>query len=54
MPRPTHVRYTVMGYLGVLAFLTYFDRICITRAADDIGHDLSLDLGQMGIIKGAF
>ena len=51
---PTHVRYGVMGFLGALAFLTYFDRICITRAAADIKRDLGISDPQMGLIMGAF
>ena len=51
---PTRVRYIVMAFLGVLAFLTYFDRICITRAAAVISKDLSLTDVQMGWIMGAF
>lgn len=52
--RPTRVRFGVMAFLGVLAFLTYFDRICITRAAGDIKAELSISAEQMGLIMGAF
>lgn len=52
--RPTRVRYTVMIFLCVLAFLTYFDRVCISRAQDDIAHDLKIDNAKMGIIFGTF
>ncbi|MFO0869968.1 MAG: MFS transporter [Pirellulales bacterium] len=52
--RPTIVRHWVMVYLGVLAFLTYFDRICISRAQASIRVDLDLTKDQMGFIMGAF
>ncbi len=52
--RPTRRRYAVMAFLCVLSFLTYFDRVCIMRAAGDIQHDLGLTKYQMGLIFGAF
>src|SRR2546421_7133409 len=52
--RPTRVRYVVMGFLCVLAFLTYFDRVCIMRATGDIEHDLGISDTQMGMIFSAF
>jgi ACS family glucarate transporter-like MFS transporter len=52
--RPTNARHWVMVYLGVLAFLTYFDRICISRAQAAIREDLDISAGQMGLIMGAF
>jgi hypothetical protein len=36
LSEPTHQRYGVMGFLCTLSFLTYFDRVCIVRAQDDI------------------
>ncbi|HND50830.1 MAG TPA: MFS transporter [Pirellulaceae bacterium] len=51
---PTSVRNTVMVYLGVLAFLTYFDRICIARAQSVIKADLGISNTEMGLIMGAF
>jgi len=52
--RPTNVRYGVMAFLCALSFLTYFDRVCIMRAAADIQRDLGLDDSQMGMVFGAF
>jgi MFS family permease len=52
--RPTRVRYIVLGFLCVLAFLTYFDRVCITSAQADIQHDLRITDRQMGWIFGGF
>ncbi|MEX2212515.1 MAG: MFS transporter [Phycisphaeraceae bacterium] len=53
-PRPTRVRHRVMGMLCALSFLTYFDRVCIMRAADDIQRDLALSDVQMGWVFSAF
>src|SRR5688572_16348844 len=52
--RPTGKRFVVMLFLGSLAFLTYFDRVCITRATDEIKIDLKINDAQMGLIMGAF
>lgn len=52
--RPTHRRYVVMAFLCALSFLTYFDRVCITRAQEDIQKDLHISDDQMGLIFGAF
>lgn len=52
--RPTHRRYVVMAFLCALAFLTYFDRICISRAQEDIQKDLHISDDEMGLIFGAF
>ena len=52
--RPSAVRYKVMAFLCVLAFLTYFDRVCIGRAQEEIQRDLALTSSQMGIILGVF
>jgi MFS transporter, ACS family, glucarate transporter len=54
MPRPTRRRYVVMAFLCVLAFLTYFDRVCIVRAQEMIQGDLGISDDQMGLIFGAF
>jgi len=54
LSRPTRVRYVVMGFLCVLAFLTYFDRVCIMRATGDIERDLRISDTQMGMIFSAF
>jgi ACS family glucarate transporter-like MFS transporter len=52
--RPTRARYVVMAFLGTLAFLTYHDRFCITRAEGAIKADLGIQDWQMGLIMGAF
>lgn len=43
-----------MGFLGVLAFLTYFDRVCITAVQGQIMESLEISKEQMGLIFGAF
>lgn len=52
--RPTRVRYGVMAFLCSLAFLSYLDRVCISRAQGDIRQDLGLSVGQMGMVMGIF
>ena len=63
--RPTRVRFVVLALLGSLAFLTYFDRICITEAAGPIQRQILSEpvqlwgwtiapAEQMGLIMGAF
>jgi MFS family permease len=44
----------VMVFLGTLAFLTYFDRVCISWAAEYIIKDLKLTDRQMAYILGVF
>jgi MFS family permease len=51
---PTRQRYLVMTFLCILSFLTYFDRICIARAQEDIKRDLNLTDTQMGLVFSAF
>ena len=46
--RPTRVRWQVTAFLCVLAFMTYFDRVCIMRAQGDIQRDLGLTDYQVG------
>jgi MFS transporter, ACS family, glucarate transporter len=52
--RPTNKRFVVMLFLGSLAFITYFDRVCISRAKDPIMLDLNLTKAQFGLIMGVF
>ena len=52
--RPTRTRFVVMVFLGTLAFITYFDRVCISRAVEPIMRDLNLTKAQLGLIMGAF
>ena len=52
--RPTMARHGVMGFLCVLAFITYFDRVCIARARPEIQRDLGLTDVQMGWVLSIF
>jgi ACS family glucarate transporter-like MFS transporter len=52
--RPTHKRYIAMLFIGTLAFLTYFDRVCIAWAGEYMQRDLKMSDQQMGIILGVF
>jgi MFS transporter, ACS family, glucarate transporter len=50
----THVRVSVMLFLCVLSFLTYYDRLCIVRAQESIQQSLALSDQQLAIVLGAF
>jgi ACS family glucarate transporter-like MFS transporter len=52
--RPSRKRYIVMFFIGSLAFLTYFDRVCIAWAGEYLTRDLHLTDQQMGVILGVF
>jgi ACS family glucarate transporter-like MFS transporter len=52
--QPTRVRYAVLAFLCVLAFIFYVDRLCISTAAIKIEADLGLSHEQMGLIFSAF
>jgi MFS transporter, ACS family, glucarate transporter len=53
-PRPTRVRYKVVGMAVLLAMVTYLDRVCISKLAPDIMRDLGLSKVQMGWVFSAF
>jgi MFS family permease len=50
----TRVRYRVLAFTVALAAVTYLDRVCISRAEQDVRHDLGLTKIQMGYVFGAF
>ena len=52
--RPSRVRITVLSFLCVLSFLTYYDRQCIVRAQESIQESLAISDKQMGLVFGAF
>ncbi|MBM4067566.1 MAG: MFS transporter [Planctomycetes bacterium] len=54
LERPTRVRYGVLTLISSLSLLTYLDRVCISRVAEDMQRDLGLNTSQMGIVFGAF
>jgi len=51
---PTHTRYWVIVFAITLAVITYIDRVCISKAAPLIQHDLNLTRQQMGYAFAAF
>ena len=51
---PSRARHTVLGFIVVLAIITYIDRVCISQAAPDIRRDLGLNEKQMGWVFSAF
>ncbi len=53
-PRPTVVRYGVMGYLCSLAFILYIDRICIGQAGTAMKAELNLSNFQWALVGVAF
>jgi sugar phosphate permease len=52
--KATRVRLTVMAFLCVLSFLTYYDRQCIVRAQESIQKSLAISNDQLGLVFGAF
>lgn len=51
---PSRVRYGVVAFAVTLAVITYIDRICIMKTADDIQAELHLTDGQRGWVLGIF
>src|SRR6476660_3624553 len=52
--RPTNGRWKVLTFLGVLAFIFYVDRICISQAVSKIREELELSQTAMGVVLAAF
>jgi MFS transporter, ACS family, glucarate transporter len=52
--QPTTTRYWVIVFAITLAVITYVDRVCISKAAPLIQHDLGLTKQQMGYAFAAF
>jgi ACS family glucarate transporter-like MFS transporter len=51
---PTRVRYHVLAFLCLLAFILYIDRISISMAAIPIQRELGISKAEMGFVFGAF
>src|SRR5262245_8009921 len=51
---PTRVRYGVVAFAVTLAVITYIDRICIMKTADDIQAELHLTDEMRGWVLGIF
>lgn len=52
--RPTKVRYGVLAFVCVLAFIVYLDRICISKAVPMIEAELGISHTNMGNVLTAF
>jgi MFS transporter, ACS family, glucarate transporter len=52
--QPTRQRYVVMAFLCVLAFLSYFDRVCMVKAQSAVQNELGLTDRQIGLVLGVF
>ncbi len=52
--RPTHARQVVLGFIVLMAMLTYIDRVCISQAAPEMRRDLGLSEKEMGYAFSAF
>ncbi len=48
------VRFRVAAFTVALAFVTYLDRVCISKLAGPISADLGLSMQQMGFVFSAF
>ncbi len=53
-PGPSRARHVVVGFVLLLAIITYVDRVCISQTAGNIRHDLGLNEKQMGWVFAAF
>jgi MFS family permease len=53
-PPMTRVRFRVLAFTVALAGVTYLDRVCISRASENIQADLGLTEVQMGFVFSAF
>ena len=52
---PLHaVRFRVVAFTVALAFVTYLDRVCISKLAGPISQDLGLTMQQMGYVFSSF
>ncbi len=54
LPKPTVVRYKVLGWVCALSMLTYVDRVCISLVGDDICAALGLTDWEFGYVLSAF
>ncbi len=54
MPSNHRVRPRVLGFVFVLAVITYLDRICISAAAPFIMADLGMNVIEMSVVFSAF
>src|SRR6187431_3307951 len=52
--RPSRTRYGVIIFAVCLGIIHYIDRVCISKAAPLIQHDLGFTKQQMGYVFSAF
>lgn len=53
-PRPTKIRYLIVGAATLMSFLLYLDRFCVSFAVDYIRQDLGLTQNDMSWFISAF
>jgi MFS family permease len=53
-PRPSRVRYGVLGFACALSMITYLDRVCFATVAPYIGKEFALNEQQLGWLFTAF
>ncbi len=53
-PRPTNVRYLIVGVTALAAMWMYIDRVCFSTLSKPVGRDLGIDPDQMSFVLGAF
>jgi sugar phosphate permease len=53
-PRPTSVRYVVLGLTTLVAVMLYLDRYCVGFVAQDVRDQLRLSQAQVDWLQGAF
>ncbi len=54
MPRPTRVRYSIVGLAMGINMLCYTDRVCIAVAGPKIRSELGLTQSQLGLVFSVF
>ena len=52
--RPTRVRFVVLLYLCLLAFILYLDRVCISQAGPAIKAEMGITQKELGYVFAAF
>ena len=52
--QPTRARHLVLGFMVLMAMITYLDRVCMSQTAPEFRRDLGIDEKQMGYAFSAF
>jgi MFS transporter, ACS family, glucarate transporter len=53
-PRPTRVRYAIVGATALAAMWMYIDRVCFSTLSTPIGEELGINKDDMSFVLGAF